>query len=218
MAPIVLYHFPISAPSRSVLLVMRNLELDVEIKILNLMAGEHMQPSFLKINPQHTVPTIVDDDYILWESKAIVTYLVEQYKPDSALYPADPKVRGIINQRLYFDSTVLWARVFSAVAPLMRQGATNIPQDKKDSIKDALKTLNDYLDGQNWVAGDKCSVADLCLLASVSTLDKVGVDLSQFANIVAWYDRCSSLPGYDENNEGATGFGNAIKSKLDEPF
>lgn len=135
------------------------------------MAGEHMQPSFLKINPQHTVPTIVDDDYILWESKAIVTYLVEQYKPDSALYPSDPKTRGIVNQRLYFDSTVLWARVFAAVAPIMRQGATNISQDKKDAIKDALKTLNDYLDGQDWVAGENCTVADLCLLASVSTLD-----------------------------------------------
>ncbi|XP_058819899.1 glutathione S-transferase 1-1-like [Topomyia yanbarensis] len=218
MAPLVLYHFPVSPPSRSVLLVIRNLELDVEIKVLNLMAGEHMQEDFIKINPQHTVPTIVDDEYVLWESKAIITYLVEQYNPESDLYPTDPKLRGIVNQRLYFDSTVLYARVFSAVVPVMRQAATSIPQEKKDAIKDALRTLDGYLDGQDWTTGENCTVADLCLLATVSTIDKIGLDLSEFDNVSAWYDRCSSLPGYDENGEGAEAFGGFIKSKLDEPF
>lgn len=142
-----------------------------QVKILNLMAGEHMQEEFVKINPQHTVPTVVDDDYVLWESKAIATYLVEQHQPDSTLYPADPKQRGIINQRLYFDSTVLFARAYAAVAPLMRQGATSIPQDKKDAILEALGTLNGYLDGQDWVAGENTTVADLCLLATVSSLE-----------------------------------------------
>ncbi|XP_058453689.1 glutathione S-transferase 1-1-like [Malaya genurostris] len=218
MSPLTLYHFPISPPSRSALLVIRNLELDVEIKIINLMAGDHMKEDFLKINPQHTVPTIVDGDYVLWESKAIVTYLVEQYNPESSLYPMDPKQRGIVNQRLYFDSTVLYARVLSAIIPILRQGVTNIPQDKKKAIKDALGTLNTCLDGQDWVAGENCTVADLSLLASVSTISAIGVDLSEFPNITTWYDRCKSLPGYDENEQGATAYGVAIKSKLDEPF
>ncbi|XP_055641162.1 glutathione S-transferase 1-like isoform X2 [Toxorhynchites rutilus septentrionalis] len=177
-----------------------------------------MQEDFLKINPQHTVPTIVDDDYVLWESKAIATYLVEQYKPDSALYPTDPKERGIVNQRLYFDSTVLFARTFAIVAPIMRQGATTIPQEKKDALKEALGTLNGYLEGQEWVAGVNCTVADLCLVATVSTLDKLGVDLTEFANIIDWYERCKALPGYDENEEGANAFGGFIKSKLEEPY
>ncbi|XP_055599484.1 glutathione S-transferase D7-like [Uranotaenia lowii] len=218
MSSLVLYHFPISPPSRAALLVIRNLELDAEVKILNLFAGEHMQEEFLKINPQHTVPTLVDDDYVLWESKAIATYLVDQFKPDSPLYPSDPRKRGIVNQRLYFDATVLFARAYAAVMPVMRQGATNIPQERKDSILEALGTLNTYLEGQDWAAGDDCTVADLCLLATVSTMEKIGVDFSELANVKAWYERCQSLPGYEENEEGATAFGNAIKSKLEEPF
>lgn len=218
MATIVLYHFPMSPPSRSALLVARNLGLDVEVKILNLMAGEHMQEDFLKINPQHTVPTVVDDGYVLWESKAIATYLVEQHKPDSPLYPADPKKRGIINQRLYFDSTVLFARAYAAIAPVLRQGATTIPQEKKDALKDALGTLNGYLDGEDWVAGENTTVADLCLLATVSSLVKLGVDMSEMPNITAWLDRCKSLPGYEENEQGANMFGGGISSKLEEPF
>lgn len=142
-----------------------------QVKILNLMAGEHMTEDFLKINPQHTVPTLVDDDYVLWESKAIATYLVEQHRPDSALYPSDPRKRGLINRMLYFDSTVLFARAFAAIGPVMRAGAKSIPQERKDAIGEALSTLNGFLEGQDWVTGEDCTVADLCLLASVSSLE-----------------------------------------------
>lgn len=221
MAPIVLYHFPMSPPSRSALLVARNLGLDVEVKILNLWEGEHMTEDFLKINPQHTVPTLVDgDDYVLWESKAIATYLVEQHKPDSPLFPAgDPRKRGLINRMLYFDSTVLFARAYAAVAPVMRQGAKTIPQERKDAIADALSTLNKTLEGQDWVvAGEDCTVADLCLLATISSMEKLGVPLGEFANVTAWLERCKSLPGYDENEQGATMFGQGLSSKLDEPY
>uniref|UniRef100_A0A1Q3FP86 glutathione transferase n=1 Tax=Culex tarsalis TaxID=7177 RepID=A0A1Q3FP86_CULTA len=218
MAPIVLYHFPMSPPSRSALLVARNLGLDVEVKILNLFAGEHMTEDFLKINPQHTVPTLVDDDYVLWESKAIATYLVEQHKPDSPLYPSDPRKRGLVNRMLYFDSSVLFARAFAAIQPVMRQGAKSIPQERKDAVADALSTLNGFLEGNDWVAGEECSVADLCILATVSSIEKLGGDMSSLPNVTAWLERCKSLPGFDENDEGATMFGQGIGSKLEEPY
>ncbi|KAL1395410.1 hypothetical protein pipiens_011267, partial [Culex pipiens pipiens] len=188
------------------------------VKILNLMAGEHMTEDFLKINPQHTVPTLVDDDYVLWESKAIATYLVEQHRPDSALYPSDPRKRGLVNRMLYFDSTVLFARAFAAIGPVMRAGAKSIPQERKDAIGEALSTLNGFLEGQDWVTGEDCTVADLCLLASVSSLEKLGADVSGLANVSAWLERCKALPGFDENEQGATMFGQGIGSKLEEPY
>lgn len=51
-----------------------------------------------KINPLHTVPTIVDGDYVLSESHAIVTYLADKYGKDDWLYPKDLEKRGIVNQ------------------------------------------------------------------------------------------------------------------------
>jgi glutathione S-transferase len=101
MAPIILYHSPISPFSRSVLLLTRYLELDVEVKVLDLMSKEQFSPEFLKINPQHCVPTIDDNGFYLWESRAILCYLLETRAPH--LLPTSPKEKAILNQRLQFE-------------------------------------------------------------------------------------------------------------------
>ena len=49
------------------------------------------------------MPTIVDGDLSLWESRAILGYLVNKYAPNSSLYPSDPKKRAIVDRTLNFD-------------------------------------------------------------------------------------------------------------------
>lgn len=57
------------------------------------------------------MPTIVDGDFIMWESRAIAVYLLESKVPDSPLYPKDVKKRALVNQRLYFDAGTLYKRI-----------------------------------------------------------------------------------------------------------
>lgn len=66
---------------------------------------------YFKINPQHCVPTLVDGDFSMWESRAIGSYLVRTYGKDDSLYPSDVKQKAVVDQRLFFDAGTLYPRI-----------------------------------------------------------------------------------------------------------
>lgn len=201
------YYVPGSAPCRAVLLTAKALGLDLNLKLTDLMAGEQLTPEFLKLNPQHTIPTIDDNGFSLWESRAIMTYFVNQYGKDDSLYPKDPKKRALVDQRLYFDIGTLYARFGDLYYPIIFGGA---PQDpaKLEKINEAMKFLDIFLAGGKYAAGDNITVADLTIVATVSTLEVVGYDLTPYKNVSRWYDDVkNTAPGYKEvNEEGCKAF------------
>lgn len=106
-----LYNLPLSPPARSVLLTIRNLGLEVKLKNVNLFDGENMDEEFLKLNPLHQIPVLIDHengDFVVTESRAIMAYLVNSRQPGGSLYPNEPKHRALIDQRLYYDATVVF--------------------------------------------------------------------------------------------------------------
>lgn len=100
---LILYHNALSPPSRAALLTVRNLGLEVEVKHIDTYKGEQHTPEYLKVNPLHQVPVYVEEEFILTESRAIMTYLASHSK--SKLYPTDLKKRALVDSRLYFDAT-----------------------------------------------------------------------------------------------------------------
>src|SRR6266487_4464883 len=101
--PIDLYYMPASPPCRTVLMVAKHLNIPLNLKLINIRGGDLQKPEFLKLNPQQCAPTIVDGDFSLWESRAIITYLANKYAPGNSIYPSDPKKRATIDRLLYFD-------------------------------------------------------------------------------------------------------------------
>lgn len=99
----VFYHNALSPPSRAALLTIRNLGLEVEVKVIDTYKGEQNTPEYLKINPLHQVPVYVDENFILTESRAISCFLSSTV--NSNLYPTDLKKRALVDSRLYFDAT-----------------------------------------------------------------------------------------------------------------
>ena len=71
--------------------------------------------NFLQINPHHTIPTLVDGDFKLNESRAIAGYLVQKYGKDDSLYPKPPALRAVVDQRMYFDMGILYKSFSAAV-------------------------------------------------------------------------------------------------------
>nr|CAD7406794.1 unnamed protein product [Timema cristinae] len=65
--PLDLYYSPLSPPCITVMLTARALGVKLNLKQFNLKAWEHLSPQFCKMNPQHTIPTLDDDGFTLWE-------------------------------------------------------------------------------------------------------------------------------------------------------
>lgn len=196
------YYLPGSAPCRSVLMTAKAVDVQLNLRTLDLMSGEQMKPEFLKINPQHTIPTLVDNGFALWESRAILGYLVDRYGKDDALYPKDAKKRAVVNQRLYFDMGILYQRFSDYYYPQIWQNAAADPEKFK-KMEEGLGFLNEFLAGQTYVAGDNMTIADLSMLATISTYELAGYDFKDLQNIGKWYSRISKeAPGTELNKQG----------------
>ncbi|KAH8391608.1 hypothetical protein KR200_000568, partial [Drosophila serrata] len=177
-----IYVSPGTPGTRAIFMTAKALGLKLNVKIVNPRAGDNLKPEFVKLNPQHTVPTLVDNDFVIWESRAIVIYLAEKYgKPNSNLYPKDPKKRAIIHQRLFFDLDVL----YNAIIPIFK---TNLMEDQAalEKFKAAFRFLDSFLEGQDYFAGSHLTVADIVLLSSVSVVEMVPFDMKEFPNLDKW--------------------------------
>uniref|UniRef100_A0A6P7FW11 Glutathione S-transferase 1-like n=1 Tax=Diabrotica virgifera virgifera TaxID=50390 RepID=A0A6P7FW11_DIAVI len=198
--PIDCYYVPGGAPSRNVLLAAKACGVELNLKYMDLMSGEQMSPEFLKLNPLHTVPTINDNGFVLFESRAIMTYLADQYGKDDNLYPKDPKKRAIVDQRLYFDMSTMYGRLADYYYPVIFGGASYDPE-KLEKIKEAFSFLDQLIDNNDFAAGSNLTLADLALASSVSTYELLGFDFSSYKNVVRWFEKAkATIPGYEEAN------------------
>ena len=64
---------------------------------------------FFQLNPQGKIPYFIDEDgFGINESRVIAVYLAQKYDTSKRLFPDDLQVQANINQRLHFDSGVVW--------------------------------------------------------------------------------------------------------------
>ncbi|XP_037907553.1 glutathione S-transferase 1-like [Hermetia illucens] len=201
MAKPILYGLHLSPPVRSVLLVAKAIGLDLEFREVNLLTGEHKKPEFLEKNPQHTVPTLDDGGLLIWDSHAIATYLIGKYGKDDNLYPKDLYKRALVDQRLHFDSGILFVRLRAIFERIIFFNETTIPQERLDALNQGYEFMDKFLAASPYLVGDSLTVADLCCIASISSTQGVlPVDKEKYPNLAAWMKRMEELPYYEEAN------------------
>ncbi|XP_040583895.1 glutathione S-transferase 1 [Lepeophtheirus salmonis] len=203
-----LYYNPGSPHCRAVLMCIKALDLDVELSKLDLYQKfEHRRPWFVKLNPQHTLPTLKDEDFVLWESRAIMSYLVNKYgdtkSSTSSLYPKDPKLRAIVDRILFFDIGTLYKNIIDYFHPIIMYG-----DDGNEQKENALKTSLDILDtmvkegGGVYLVNNHITIADFSVLASVTQLEGIDYSITGYKNLSSYVEGLKkSLSYYDECNK-----------------
>lgn len=198
-----LYYAAASSQGQAIQMVAAAIGVELQLKPINLAAGDHLKPEFVALNPQHTIPTLVDNGFALWETRAILTYLVEKYGGnDASLYPADVQQRATINQRLYFDIGTLYSTFGETILRAVRSKQP-LQQTGIDKINAAFGFLNTFLADADFVAGKHLTVADIALFATVSLYEVGEFDFAGYANVARWYKQLrETVPGRDINAAG----------------
>lgn len=184
-----LYEF---APTRSTRVRWMLQELGVNFKAVtvNLAAGEHRRPEFLKINPAGKVPVLVDGDLVLTESVAILLYLAEKY-PHTGLIPTDLKQRSQVYRWLLFTATELEQPLWrisrhTALYPEHLRLPAEVSLARQD-FTDMAAGLENQMQGCQFIVGNTVTIADF---VCAYTLD--------WANEVRLLDDCPQLLRYME--------------------
>jgi glutathione S-transferase len=190
-----LYEF---GPTRSIRArwTLQELGVDFEPIRVNLIAGEHQRPEFLKINPAGKIPVLVDGDLVLTESVAIVLYLAEKYS-DRGLLPTDLGQRAQVNRWLLFAATELEQPLWrisrhTALYPEEQRLPGDVMIASRE-FKEMAAVLEKHIKGKEFVVGDRATVADFVL---AYTLDWGNEDklLGECPQLLAYMKRIYAHP------------------------
>jgi glutathione S-transferase len=174
---------------------------------IDLKTNEQLtNPELLAINPNKRIPAIEDSGYTLYESTAILKYIVNKYRLPEHWYPKDLNKQGRVDEALawfpqnlrcgaYFVTTVQ-PRKFGTVTP------EAILESTQTTLKKSVEVLESYfLKNTKFVAGDEISIADLLFVSEVSQYLKMGYNLCEGRPMMTqWMDNVKTYlsPHYDE--------------------
>jgi glutathione S-transferase len=206
MAPIDFYYMPESPPCRAVEMVAGMVGVSLTKHYINLQTREHLQEEFRKVTALHRVPYIIDGDLKMGESRAIMMYLVNKYKPDAVhLYPREPEKRALVDELLFYDIGTLFSAQSKLLRPMLLGPVKELNADDEKGYRRCLEYLDKRLadnGGKPYMLGDQLTIADISIAATFTFAYACKYDLSAFKHLVAYLDRLKTdIPNYDEINE-----------------
>jgi glutathione S-transferase len=188
---------------QKVLWCLRELDLGYERIDAGMAFGRNRDPDYLAMNPNGRVPTLVDGDFMLWESNSIMRYLVLAHAPGSAIYPDAPRRRASVDRWLDWtlstlqpvDRPVFWALV--RTSPEQR----DMVAIQKDADAEALqwRIVDAQLSTRRFIEGDDFTIADIALGTYARRWFGVeGINKPQLAHLERWFAQFAGRPGFAE--------------------
>ncbi len=194
-----LYSMPSSGNSYKVRLLLALL--DIEFEHIDAEYGNGLTTSadFIAKNPKAKVPLLeLEDGRVLSESNAILLYLAN----GTRFLPRDRFAQAVVHQWMFFEQNAHEPSVAvrAAILTYPQRAHLRTPAQLDPLLENgnrALAVMETQLQQTPWLAGDTCTVADICLYGYThSAGTKGGFDMSAFPAISAWLDRVADLPGH----------------------
>lgn len=200
-----LHHFPLDPASRQVRLALGEKRLAFAD---NPVRYWERPKALTELNPSGLTPVLVEAGatgrLVLCESRAVIDYLEEAY-PEPALLGADPAERAEARRLLqWFDRKfefeaggfILHEKMEKRLLGLGAPELANLRQGR-EGLKNHLYYMETLLQGREWLAGRRLSLADFAAAAHLSVIDYFGdVPWKDFAAVKTWYMKLKSRPAF----------------------
>ena len=167
---------------------------------LNLDAGDQRKPEYLAINPNGTVPTLVDGDLTLFESAAICEYLADEFPDKDLAPPLGTSERGLYYQWMHYAMSSLDAHVITifhhtSVLP----EAERIPalaEECTHRLAAAIEVVERALQGREYILGSTFGAADVMVGSCVIWAGSAGLVAPERTATHAYAARLAARPAF----------------------
>jgi len=193
-----LYCFLESGNSYKPALMLELCEADWTAKWVDFFKGGHRAPEYLADNEMGEVPMLVDhseNDLVVNQTGVMLYHLAkkfEKYAPQT--YEEEREVMRWI----LFDNHKLTGSIatYRFLNKFLGKGEEPEAVFMQGRMIQAIKVLNRRLEGRDWIAADRATIADISAIGYLTWPDHYNVTWDDFPNIAAWLERMSNLPNY----------------------
>lgn len=176
--------------------------LGLGVDVLEETMPELKKPDYLALNPNGKVPTLVDGDFKLWESRSIMQYLAAT-KGDTAFWPRDPKRQADIARWQFWEASHLskgtgayaFEKLFKKIFMKLDPDPVALAAGEKEWHLFA-PVLNAQLETRKWITGDELTLADFSVGGCFSYAEPSGLPWDGYSHIRAWWSRLGEVPAW----------------------
>jgi glutathione S-transferase len=201
MTDLTLYDYAASANCLKARVLLGQLGRPYRRVAVDIFAGDTAAPEYRRRNPLGRTPVLeLADGTAIAESGAILLYLAE----GTDLLPSDPVARARVHQWLFVEQNDVEPNLGRARFWRLTGRDALAPEVYANCLERgeaAIDGLEAQLEGREWVAGDRYTVADLALWAYVHVAGDADVDLTTRPAVSAWIGRVQATPGFVDDLE-----------------
>ena len=198
-----LFIFPPSARVLAIVALKDYLNIECQIVPVDLSKGDQRTPEYAERNPNQKIPMLEDNDFVLWESNAILFYLAN-HKPQSGLWPSGLKrqadvLRWLAWENAHWDAEFVGMVAYetaSKIVPGLGSPDPSFVARGQQNFARFATVLNESLKGRDWLTGDTLTIADFSVAGLVPSAERMQLPVKQFPEIVRWYAALNALPAW----------------------
>lgn len=195
-----LYYDPITVNCRKVAAGFGLMNISFERVAVDYLGGGHKAPEYLEINPNGTLPALVDGDFRLWESNAILQYAAEKVGAFT-YYPREHKLRADIHRWQLWESAHWFPSCYVYLVENVAKAMMNVEPDRAALDREApnwhrlANVLERRLADRAWICGAGVTLADIAVAAPMHLHRFQKLPLGGYPNIARWMtEQVEELP------------------------